>query len=73
MSRAQYVWVVTMSRELIAAFTVKHELQSYLGRRTNQTLNMMRIQRVNTSLMPHHIVDLDPFSLEPVDNFRAPR
>lgn len=66
MSRSSYVYVVTWapSGGLIAAFTVKHELKTWLDKRS--AVSRLAITRLRDGSFDTEPVELDRETLEPV-------
>lgn len=62
MARSSYVWVVqSPSGEVVNAFTVKHELASWLEGRESQYL----VTRVRDGALNPELTQLNPHTLEP--------
>ncbi len=70
MARSSYIWLVmSKTRVPVAAFTVKHELESFLDKngRDMQIFRLRDGQTVKLPWMKHEVVEmLDPETLKPI-------
>jgi hypothetical protein len=67
MARARYVWAVqSVDLDLLAAFTVRYELEDWLSTRQKRKLPLLLVTRVDTHSFPQRILPLDPQTLEPI-------
>lgn len=64
MSRARYLWVVSIGGMVAAGFTVRHELERFLDGQEERVRIHLEVVRIDTLPLPHKITKLDPFSLE---------
>lgn len=71
MARSSYIWVVLSPTSMpVGAFTVKHELESFLDR-TSRDVRLFRIRDGQTQQQPwmkyNLIEQLDPKTLKPIE------
>lgn len=73
MARSDYVYVVTKEKDVLAAFTVRHELASWMYRRCDQDVTVSRVSDGLTGGDSSRIAYVDPAELRHAGYLKALR